>query len=147
MATVKEPVTTTVNDLMTTGAEHVGPSDSLVVVARVMRDLEVGALPVRDADGRLTGMVTDRDIAVRCIADGGDPASMRAGDLARGTPVMIESDQDAETALRMMARHRVRRLPVTEGGALVGIIAQADVARALPPETVGAVLAELSEPG
>lgn len=147
MATMKEPVTTTVNDLMTTGAEHVGPSDSLVVVARVMRDLEVGALPVRDADGRLTGMVTDRDIAVRCIADGGDPASMRAGDLARGTPVMIESDQDAETALRMMARHRVRRLPVTEGGALVGIIAQADVARALPPETVGAVLAELSEPG
>lgn|SRR5699024_1943466 len=146
MVTVREPVTTTVNDLMTTGAEHVGPSDSLVVVARVMRDLDVGALPIRDANGRLTGMVTDRDIVVRCIAGSGDPASMRASDLARGTPVMIESDQDAETALRTMARHQVRRLPVTEGGALVGIIAQADIARALPPETVGAVLAEVSEP-
>ena len=138
---------TTVNDLMTTGAESIDAAASLTDAARMMRDLGVGALPICDGNDKLIGMVTDRDIVVRCVAEGIDPAAVGAGDLAEGPPIMIESDQGAEAALRAMARHQVRRLPVLEGDALVGIVTQADVARALPAETVGSVLAELSEPG
>lgn len=152
MTTMHEPTgeptaTTTVNDLMTTGVESISPADSVADAARMMRDLDVGALPICDAAGNLTGMVTDRDVVVRCVAEGIDPATVPVGDLTAGTPILIESDQGAEAALRAMARHRVRRLPVIEGNALVGIVAQADVARVLPAAIVGAVLAEVSEPG
>jgi CBS domain-containing protein len=136
---------TTARDLMTPGAECVGENDTLVTAAKKMRDLDVGALPICGEDQRLKGMVTDRDIVVRCIAEGGDPNTTKAGDLGRGKPVTIGADDSAEETLRTMARHQVRRLPVIDGHNLVGIVAQADVARALSPEEVGKVLAEVSE--
>jgi CBS domain-containing protein len=130
---------------MTAGAECIGENETLVTAARKMRDLGVGALPICGEDNRLKGMVTDRDIVVSCIAEGGDPSSATAGSLAQGKPVTIGADDSAEEALRTMAKHQVRRLPVIDGHDLVGMLAQADVARALPAEAVGRVLAEVSE--
>jgi CBS domain-containing protein len=136
---------TTARELMTPGAECVGENDTLVTAAKKMRDLDVGALPICGEDQRLKGMLTDRDIVVRCLAEGGDPNTTKASDLAQGKPVTIGADDSAEETLRTMAKHQVRRLPVIDGHDLVGIVAQADVARALSPEQVGKVLAEVSE--
>ena len=129
---------------MTAGAQCVGENESLVDAARKMRDLDVGALPICGEDERLKGMLTDRDIVVRCIADGGDPASTMAGQLAQGKPVTIGADDDIGEALQMMAQHQIRRLPVIDGHKLVGIIAQADVARAMPERVTGDVVHEVS---
>lgn len=135
----------TARELMTEGAECVGENETLVDAARKMRDLDVGALPICGEDNRLKGVLTDRDIVVKCIADGGDPGTVTAGSLGEGKPVTIGADDSAEEALRTMAKYQVRRLPVIDGTSLVGMVAQADVARSLPPEKVGALLAEVSE--
>lgn len=129
---------------MTAGAACVGERESLVDAARKMRDLDVGALPICGEDQRLKGMLTDRDIVVRCIADGGDPAKATAGQLARGKPVTIGADDSIEAAMRTMAEHQVRRLPVIDGHKLVGIIAQADIARAMPEKKTGDLVHEVS---
>jgi len=135
----------TARELMSQGVECVASTETLVEAARKMRDLEVGALPICGEDQRLQGMLTDRDIVVKCIAEGKDPNSLRASDLAQGKPVTIGADDSAEETLRTMAKYQVRRLPVIDGHQLVGIVAQADVARALPNEVVGRVLEEVSE--
>lgn len=135
----------TARELMTEGAECVGENETLVDAARKMRDLDVGALPICGEDNRLKGVLTDRDIVVKCIAAGGDPGTVTAGSLGEGKPVTIGADDSAEEALRTMAKYQVRRLPVIDGTSLVGMVAQADVARSLPPEKVGALLAEVSE--
>jgi CBS domain-containing protein len=135
----------TARELMTEGAECVGENETLVDAARKMRDLDVGALPICGEDDRLKGVLTDRDIVVKCIADGGDPSTTTAGTYGEGKPVTIGADDSAEEALRTMARHQVRRLPVIDGHRLVGMLAQADVARSLPEEKVGELLAEISE--
>ncbi len=136
---------TTARDLMTAGAECVGENDTLVTAARRMRDLDVGALPICGDDERLKGVLTDRDIVIRCLADGGDPASVTAGSLAQGKPVTIGADDSADEALRTMAEHQVRRLPVIDGHRLVGMLSQADIARALPDEAVGEVVGDISQ--
>jgi CBS domain-containing protein len=136
---------TTARDLMTKSAECVNSTETLVDAARKMRDLDVGALPICGEDQRLKGMLTDRDIVVKCIAEGKDPYAVRAGDLAQGKPVTIGADDSAEETLRTMAKYQVRRLPVIDGHKLVGIVAQADVAKSLPHEVVGQVLEEISE--
>jgi CBS domain-containing protein len=120
-------------------------TETLVDAARKMRDLNHGALPICGEDQRLKGMLTDRDIVVKCIAEGKDPNSVTAGDLGQGKPVTIGADDSAEETLRTMAKYQVRRLPVIDGHQLVGIVAQADVARALPNDVVGQVLEEVSE--
>ncbi|MCP2032310.1 CBS domain-containing protein [Okibacterium sp. HSC-33S16] len=135
----------TAREIMTPGAECVGENDTLVTAAQKMRDLDVGALPICGEDGRLHGMLTDRDIVVKCIADGGDPSSATAGSLAQGKPVTIGADDDVSEALRTMEKHQVRRLPVIDGHQLVGMVAQADVALALAPDQVGDTVAEISE--
>jgi CBS domain-containing protein len=135
----------TARDLMTAGAECVSEHDTLVTAARRMRDLDVGALPICGDDERLKGVLTDRDIVIRCLADGGDPASVTAGSLAQGKPVTIGADDSADEALRTMAEHQVRRLPVIDGHRLVGMLSQADIARALPDEAVGEVVGDISQ--
>lgn len=135
----------TARDIMTPGAECAGVNDTLVDAARKMRDLDVGALPICGEDDRLAGMLSDRDIVVKCIADGGDPSQTLVGSLAQGKPVTIGADDDVRDALDTMERHQVRRLPVIDGHDLVGIISQADVARALSPVEVGETVAEISE--
>jgi CBS domain-containing protein len=131
--------------LMTPDAECIGENENLVTAARKMRDLDVGALPICGEDQRLKGMLTDRDIVIGCIADGGDPATVVASQFATGKPVTIGADDSAEEILRTMAKNQVRRLPVIDGHQLVGMVAQADVARALPDRKVGDVLGEISE--
>jgi signal-transduction protein with cAMP-binding, CBS, and nucleotidyltransferase domain len=109
-----------------------------------MRDLDVGSLPICGADNKLAGVLTDRDVVVRCLAEGGDPATTLAIDLAQGKPVTIGADESAEDALALMARHQIRRLPVIDGHQLVGMLAQADLARTLPPEETGDAVERIS---
>jgi CBS domain-containing protein len=136
---------TTARELMTEGAECVQSTETLVDAARKMRDLDVGALPICGEDDRLKGVLTDRDIVVRCIAEGKNPADVHAGDMGEGKPVTIGADDSAEEALQTMSQHQVRRLPVIDGHRLVGMLSQADVARALPNAQVGEMLEDVSE--
>ena len=135
----------TARDIMTEGAECVAPGDTLTDAARRMRDLDVGALPVCGEDGRLAGMVTDRDIVVGCIADGGDPSTATVDSLGLSEVVTIGADDDAEEIRRTMSEHQVRRLPVVDGHDLVGMVSLADVARALDDGTVADVAQGVSE--
>ncbi|MCT9092472.1 CBS domain-containing protein [Streptomyces sp. ASQP_92] len=135
---------TTAREIMTSGAECIGERDSVLDAARKLAELNVGSLPICGIDERLKGMLTDRDIVVKVLAKGKDPATTQAGELAQGEAVTIGADDDAEEILRTMATHKVRRLPVIDGHQLVGIVAQADVARALPDIKVGDLLEALS---
>ncbi|OOB91434.1 CBS domain-containing protein [Rathayibacter sp. VKM Ac-2630] len=132
-------------EIMTPGAECIGEDETLQKAAEKMRDLDVGALPICGSDGQLKGVLTDRDIVVRALAEGQDPASSTAGSLAQGKPVTIGADDDASEALETMRKHQVRRLPVIDGHDLVGMIAQADLARALGAAEVGEAVADISE--
>jgi CBS domain-containing protein len=135
---------TTARDIMTRHAECAKTTDSLADAARKMRDLEVGSLPICGEDDRLKGMVTDRDIVVRCVAEGGDPTTMKVAELAQGKPVTIGADDSVEEALHTMIEHHVRRLPVIDGHDLVGIVSQADIARNLPEDKVGELVEAIS---
>ena len=136
---------TVARDLMTPDPQCVKEDQTLVEAARMMRELDVGALPICGNDDRLKGMLTDRDIVVKCIADGGDPSSVTAGSLAEGKPVTIGADDDIREALEVMQEYQVRRLPVIDGHDLVGIISQADIARSLSASATGETVAEISE--
>ena len=137
-------MTVTAREIMTGGAECAATSDTLVDAARKLRDLDVGSLPICGEDNRLKGVITDRDIVVRCVADGGDPSSIKVEELADGKPVTIGADDSVEEALRTMTEHGVRRLPVIDGHELVGMLSQADVAKNLPEEAVGDLVAAIS---
>ncbi|GAA1520518.1 CBS domain-containing protein [Kribbella lupini] len=136
---------TKARDLMTAGAECVGENETLVDAARKMRDLDVGALPICGEDNRLKGMLTDRDIVVSCIAEGGDPATALAGQFGQGKPVTIGADDSIEEAMQTMSKHQVRRLPVIDGHDLVGMLAQADVARAMSEQQTGDTVQDISQ--
>lgn len=135
---------TAVREIMTPGVECVSVDESIVDAARRMRDLDVGSLPICGDDGRLAGMITDRDIVVRVLAEGRDPGSVKVGDLADGKPVTIGADDSVEEALTTMSKHGFRRLPVIDGHDLVGMVSQADVARNLPEEKVGDLVEAIS---
>jgi CBS domain-containing protein len=135
---------TTARDIMTGSAECVSTTETLADAARKMRDLDVGALPICGESNRLEGMLTDRDIVVRCIADGGDPSSVKVSELAEGKPVTIGADDSVEETLRTMKDHGVRRLPVIDGHDLVGIVSQADVAKNLPEDKIGDLVEAIS---
>ena len=137
-------VVATARDIMTGGVECVGENQTLLDAARKMRDLDVGSLPICGDDNRLKGVLTDRDIVVKVVADGTDPSSVAVGELAQGKPITIGADDPAEEALRTMAQYQVRRLPVIDGHDLVGMLSQADVARSLPEDKVGEVLRAVS---
>src|SRR4051794_578770 len=134
----------TARDIMSGGVECVGENETLVEAARKMRDLDVGSLPICGDDERLKGMITDRDIVVKCLAEGGDASSTRAADLAQGKPVTIGADDSVEEVLRTMSQYKVRRLPVIDGHDLVGMVSQADVARNLPEDKVGDLVEAIS---
>jgi CBS domain-containing protein len=119
----------TVQDVMAKRPRTIEPSTALMEAARLMRDEDVGSLPIVEGD-RLTGILTDRDIAVRAVAEGRDPESTTARDVASRELVTVDPQQPLEEAARLMAEHQVRRLPVCEeDGRLVGMLAQADVAK------------------
>jgi CBS domain-containing protein len=121
----------TAREIMDVTGEFVSTQDTLADVARKMRDLQAASIPICCNGMRLAGVMTDRDIVVRCIADGGDPHTARAGDFIGGSAVTIHADDSIEKALITMAAHQVRRLPVVEGDNLVGVLRQSDVTRLL----------------
>jgi CBS domain-containing protein len=128
---------TTARDIMHVGVTCIDEHETLQHAAQQMRDLDVGSLPVCGDDERLRGIITDRDIVTKCIADGADPAKVTVGELARGMPVTIESQADVTEVLRAMEQNKIHRLPVIESQQPVGIISQADLARHLPENLVG----------
>jgi CBS domain-containing protein len=128
---------TIARDVMHPGAECVSEHETLVDAARRMRQLDVGALPICGDDDRLHGIITDRDIVVKCLATGQDPATMTAGELAQGRPYFVTADAGLEEVLATMEENQIRRLPVIDSHRLVGIISEADLARHLPEEWVG----------
>jgi CBS domain-containing protein len=139
-----EDIKTTARDIMTGGAECVSENDTVVEVARMMRDLAVGSLPICGDDNRLRGVVTAHDIVVKCVAEGRNPSSTRAGDVAESEPVTVDADDPVEEILRRMSQYKVRRLPVIDGHHLIGMVSRADVARNLPTEAVGGLAEKIS---
>ncbi|WP_329051261.1 CBS domain-containing protein [Amycolatopsis sp. NBC_01488] len=135
---------TTARDIMTPGATCARESDTVHDAAQILAREGVGALPICGEDNRLKGMLTDRDIVVKVLAEGKDPRAVHVGELAQGEAVTIGADDDAEEILRTMTAHQVRRLPVIDGHELVGVVAQADVARALPNPQAGELVEALS---
>ncbi|SDJ00690.1 CBS domain-containing protein [Arthrobacter subterraneus] len=135
---------TTARELMTGGAECIGENETLEQAAQKMKDLDVGSLPICGEDQRLKGVLTDRDIVIKCLAEGSDPRATKAGDLAEGKPVTIGADDSIEEAIKTMADHQVRRLPVIDGHDLVGMLSQADIARNYPEERVGELVELIS---
>jgi CBS domain-containing protein len=136
---------TTVAEVMTPGVESTTSSQALRDAARIMREGDFGSMPVVD-EGRLVGVLTDRDIVVRGVAEGLDPTVCRVGDVASREPVTVAPDQDLDEAMELMAHHRVRRLPVVSDGRLVGVISQADVALGAKESKTGKVVEEISQP-
>src|SRR4051795_6829716 len=134
----------TAREVMTGGAECVGENDTIADVAKRLSELDVGAMPICGEDDRLKGMITDRDIVVKVLAQGKDPAKVKVGEFAQGKPVTIGADDSIEEALDVMSEHKVRRLPVIDGHDCVGVISQADVATDLPDEKTGDLVAAIS---
>ena len=137
-------MTKTAREIMTGGADCVGEHETVTDAARKMRDLDVGALPICGEDNRLKGMLTDRDIVVKVLAEGRDPQSTRAGELGQGKPVTIGADDPVDLALKTMTDHKVRRLPVIDGHDLIGVVSQADIATNLPDDQVGGLVEAIS---
>ena len=134
-----------IREIMTSNPSTVESEKSVVEAARIMKQEDAGVVPVTE-NGRLTGMVTDRDIAIRVVAEGKDPQSTAVREVASTDLVTIDPQQDLDEALRLMAKHQVRRLPVVEeDGRLVGVVAQADVARKGDDTKTGQVVQEISE--
>jgi CBS domain-containing protein len=104
---------------------------------------DVGPIPVVE-EGRLVGIVTDRDLVVRVLAEGRDPQTTTVGEIASRDVVTVSPDEDLDRALQLLAQHQVRRLPVVEGDRLVGIVAQADVARTGQDRETGEVVEQIS---
>ena len=135
----------TARDVMTGDAQCIGENESVTDAAKRLAELDVGAMPICGEDDRLKGMVTDRDIVVKVLAQGRDPSATTAGELGEGKPVTIGADDSVEEAIHTMKDHRVRRLPVIDGHRLIGIVSQADVARAADEQEVGELVEAISQ--
>ena len=133
-----------VRDAMTEDPRSIGASASVVEAARLMREGHIGSLPVTE-DEQLVGMITDRDITTRVVAESAAPETTSVGDVYSRDLISVEPDHDLEEALELMARHQVRRLPVVENGRLVGVVAQADIALK-DNEMTGQLVGAISEP-
>ena len=134
----------TAREVMTPDCQCIGENETVLDAAKRLKELNVGSMPICGEDDRLKGMVTDRDIVVKVLAEGRDPAATRAGWLGEGKPVTIGADDSVEEAMKTMAEHQVRRLPVIDGHKLVGIVAQADLARKTDEEQVGELVESIS---
>jgi CBS domain-containing protein len=133
-------------DVMSSDCTCIGENDSVLDAAKRLAELDVGSLPICGADDRLKGMLTDRDIVVKVLAEGRDPTSVKAGELGvgDGKTVTIGADDSIDEALRAMIDHKVRRLPVIDDRQLVGIISQADIATNVDEERVGDLVEAIS---
>src|SRR3954451_20238237 len=137
---------TKARDIMSDDCTCIGENDSVLDAAKQLARLDVGSMPICGEDDRLKGMLTDRDIVVKVLAEGKDPSSVKAGELGQGDgkTVTIGADDPIDEALRTMIDHKVRRLPVIDRHRLVGIISQADIARNLDDEKTGDLVEAIS---
>ncbi len=133
----------TARDVMTDDVTVIDAATSVRDAAKTMRDLDVGCLPVAEF-GELMGMLTDRDIVLRVVAEGRDPASVTAGETATRGVHGVDADAPAAEALTVMGAQQVGRLAVTTGGRIVGIISRQDIAARLPAEDVGETTKEVT---
>jgi CBS domain-containing protein len=133
-----------IRDIMTRGAECIGEDETVLEAAKQMAQLDVGALPICSEGNQLTGMLTDRDILVKVLAKGKDPSSTTAVELEQGEAVTVDADDSVDQALQAMTKHKVRRLPVVEGGRLVGMVSQGDVAVNIENPKVGDLVEAIS---
>jgi CBS domain-containing protein len=145
MTTRGGTIVNSVRDAMTEEPRSIGKSVSVVEAARLMREQDIGSLPITD-DEKLVGMITDRDITTRVVAEAADPKMTSVEDVYSRGLISVEPDKDLEEALRLMARHQVRRLPVVENGRLVGIVAQADIALKENETKTGELVEAISAP-
>jgi len=134
-----------VQDAMTADPVTISRSNSVIDAARLMESADVGSVPVVDG-GTPVGIVTDRDIAIRVVAQGKDPAGTSVGDIATDQPYYVHPDQDLDEAIELMAYRKVRRLPVVDDGQLVGMLAQADIVHEVKEKKAAHVIEEISEP-
>ena len=135
-----------IRDLMTKTVVSIAPEESVALAARLLLRHDLGALPVCDEGGHVLGMVTDRDIVLRCIASEDDPAQTPVRDIMSRGCATVGPEEDCRMATHLMAEHQVRRLPVVENGKLVGIIALSDLARSHRYDMEAAqTLCEISE--
>jgi CBS domain-containing protein len=135
----------TVQDAMTADPVTISRSNSVVDAAKLMESADIGSVPVVDG-GTPVGILTDRDIAIRVVAQGRDPNSTQVGEIATDQPYYVEPNQDLDEALELMAYRKVRRLPVVEDGMLVGMLAQADVVHEVKEKKAAHVIEEISQP-
>jgi CBS domain-containing protein len=128
----------TVREAMHKGCECIGENQMLLDAAKRMEELDVGAMPICGEDDRLKGMLTDRDIVVKALARGKDPATTRCGEFAQGSTVWIGADASLEEALSLMREHAVKRMPVIDKNKrLCGIVTEADIATHVPEHKTG----------
>ncbi|HEY7874800.1 MAG TPA: CBS domain-containing protein [Actinomycetota bacterium] len=130
---------------MTGSPECIGENESILDAAKKLQELNIGAMPICGEDNRLKGMLTDRDIVIKVLAEGRDPNTTRAGELGEGKPVTIGADDDIDLLIKTMGEYKVRRLLVIDGHDLIGIVSQADVARNIDEEQVGRLVEIISE--
>ncbi len=135
---------TTARDIMTEGAEYLEGSTTVLDAAKKFASEDYGALPICEGE-KLRGMITDRDIVVKVLAEGKDPASTQVIDLVQGEVVTIGADDPIEEVSRTMASHQVRRLPVIDGTKLVGMVSQADLAKHADEAKVGETVEAISQ--
>jgi CBS domain-containing protein len=136
----------TARDIMSEDCTCIGENDTVLDAAKRLAELDVGSLPICGEDDRLKGMLTDRDIVVKVLAEGKDPSGVKAGELGQGDgqTVTIGADDPIDEALRTMTDHKVRRLPVIDDHRMVGIISQADIATHIDEEKVGDLVEAIS---
>ena len=134
-------------DIMSDDCTCIGENDTVLDAAKLLQKLDVGAVPICGEDDRLKGMLTDRDIVVKVLAEDKDPSQVKAGELGQGDgkTITIGADDSIDDALRTMSEHKVRRLPVIDEQRLVGIVAQADIARNIDEEKVGDLVEAISQ--
>lgn len=118
-----------VRDIMTKPAIHISPAESAEVAARTLTHYNIGILPVCGNDGKLCGLVTDRDLVTRCMASGKAPAQVLVREVMTGQVTSVRPDMDAAVAAHLMGRQQVRRLPVVENGKLCGMVTLGDLAK------------------
>jgi CBS domain-containing protein len=135
----------TIRDFMTSNPCSIDADKPVAYAAKMMRDEDVGLAPIVEGQ-KLIGTLTDRDIAIRVVAEGKDPQTTTVREVATTSVVTIDPDQGLDEALQLMAKNQVRRLPVVEeDGKLAGVVAQADVAEHARDEQTGEVVQEISK--
>jgi CBS domain-containing protein len=134
-----------VRDVMTANPCTIDADKPVAYAAKMMKQENVGIAPIVEGN-RLVGTLTDRDIVLRVVAESKDPQAVQVREVASTAPVTIDPEENLDEALRLMASHQVRRLPVVEeDGRVVGVLAQADVAEEVKPKKTGEMVGEISK--